>query len=99
MKNNSTHKCILHLLKDVWCYSQLSKSGLKNDIKNSQAIGCLRKSLIDAIDEAKLQDSKLCQTLLADSYSALAEPYAVQGCGSRRNLDLQSHMQHLLAQK
>ena len=77
----------------------MSKSCLNNDIKNSQALGCLRKSLIDAIDEAKLQDSNLCQTLLADSYSALAEPYAVQGCGSRRNLDLHSHMQHLLAQK
>ena len=84
---------------DVWCYTQLEQ---QVEIKTGQAIGSLSKSLIDAIDENEVSihnGSKLYQTLLADSYLALNEPFAVQGCGSRRNLDLHSHLQHLLGRK
>ena len=42
----------------------------------------------------------MCQTLLADSYAAIGQDLAVQGCGSKRILACaNSHMQQLLWQK
>ena len=82
---------------DVWCYTQISQN---MNVKESKAMGGLKRSLVDTIDDANIQGSKLCQTLLADSYAAIGQDLAVQGCGSRRTLACaNSHMQQLLWQK
>ena len=48
---------------------------------------------------ANIEGSKLCQALLADSYAAIGQDPAIQGCGSKRILDINSHMQQLLWEK
>ena len=46
-----------------------------------------------------IEDIKMCQNLMADSYLALGEKAAVEGCGSNRILAFDAQVQHLMYKK
>ena len=84
---------------DIWCQSIITTNRLYSDHWLNSLLDGLYDHFISLDSKTMIEDIKMCQNLMADSYLALGEKAAVEGCGSNRILAFDAQVQHLMYKK
>ena len=84
---------------DIWCQTIITVNGLYSDHWSNSILDGLYDHFISLDSKTMIEDIKMCQNLMADSYLALGEKAAIEGCGSNRILAFDAQIQHLMYKK